>query len=145
MVRRVADRDDFAWTGYKYNIHSKFNWRKTIAFICSSCFYNSVCVVALTSDFLVSTYPRWPRPALTLCWDWRWCPRCGGCAASPPAWTARQPSVHSCRGAGGMVATANTMRCGGSLVAHQTSEAEVPGSYPASLTMILMLCRIIGK
>ena len=34
-------------------------------------------------------------------------------------------------------------RCGGSLEAHQTSGAEVPGSYPASPTMILMHCRII--
>ena len=34
-------------------------------------------------------------------------------------------------------------RCGGSLVAHQTSEAEVLGSNPASPTMILMRCRII--
>ena len=34
-------------------------------------------------------------------------------------------------------------RCGGSLVAHQTSRAEVPGSNPASSTMILGRCRII--
>ena len=34
-------------------------------------------------------------------------------------------------------------RCGGSLLVHQTSEAEVPGSNPASPTMILMRCRII--
>ena len=33
-------------------------------------------------------------------------------------------------------------RCGGSLAAHQTSGAEVPGSNPASPTMILMRCRI---
>ena len=36
-------------------------------------------------------------------------------------------------------------RCGGSLEAHQTSGAEVPGSNPASTTMILMRCRIIVK
>ena len=36
-------------------------------------------------------------------------------------------------------------RCGGSLVAHQTSGAEVPGSNPASTTIILMRCRIIVK
>ena len=36
-------------------------------------------------------------------------------------------------------------RCAGSLVAHQTSGAEVPGSNPASPTMILMRCRIIVK
>ena len=35
------------------------------------------------------------------------------------------------------------VRCDGSLMAHQTSGAEVPGSNPASLTMILMRCRII--
>ena len=29
------------------------------------------------------------------------------------------------------------------MLAHQTSEAEVPGSNPASPTMILMRCRII--
>ena len=29
-------------------------------------------------------------------------------------------------------------RCGGSLLAHQTSEAEVPGSNPASPTMIFV-------
>ena len=34
-------------------------------------------------------------------------------------------------------------RCGGSLIAHQTSVAEVPGSKPASPTMILMRGRII--
>ena len=34
-------------------------------------------------------------------------------------------------------------RCGGSLVARQTSVAEVPGSNLASTTMILMRCRII--
>ena len=34
---------------------------------------------------------------------------------------------------------------GGSLVVHQTSGAEVPGSNPASTTMILMRCRIIVK
>ena len=33
--------------------------------------------------------------------------------------------------------------CGGSLVARQTSGAEVPGSNSASTTMILMRCRII--
>ena len=33
--------------------------------------------------------------------------------------------------------------CGGSLLALQTSQAEVPGSNPASPTMILMRCRII--
>ena len=32
------------------------------------------------------------------------------------------------------------MRCDGSLVAHQTSGAEVPGSNPAFSTMILMRC-----
>ena len=36
-------------------------------------------------------------------------------------------------------------RCGGSLLVHQTSEAEVPGSHPASLTIILMRCRIIAN
>ena len=36
-------------------------------------------------------------------------------------------------------------RCGGSLLAHQTSEAEVLGSNPESPTMILMRCRIIVK
>ena len=35
-------------------------------------------------------------------------------------------------------------RCGGSVVVHQTSK-EVPGSNPASPTMILMRCRIIVK
>ena len=30
-------------------------------------------------------------------------------------------------------------RCGGSMLAHQTSAEEVPGSNPASPTMILML------
>ena len=35
------------------------------------------------------------------------------------------------------------LACGGWLVAHQTSGAEVPGSNPASPTMILMRCRII--
>ena len=35
------------------------------------------------------------------------------------------------------------MRCGGSLLVHQTSEAEVPGSNLASLTKILMRCRIL--
>ena len=34
-------------------------------------------------------------------------------------------------------------RCGGSLAAHQTSGAEVPGLNPATLTMILVCCRII--
>ena len=34
-------------------------------------------------------------------------------------------------------------KCGGSIVAHQTSGAEVPGSNTASSTMILMRCRII--
>ena len=34
-------------------------------------------------------------------------------------------------------------RCGGSLVARQTSEAEVPVSNPASPTLILGRCRII--
>ena len=34
-------------------------------------------------------------------------------------------------------------RCGGSLVAPQTSGAEVSGSNPASTTMVLMRCRII--
>ena len=38
---------------------------------------------------------------------------------------------------------AHFCRCGGSLVARQTSGAEVPGSNPASTTMILMRCRII--
>ena len=33
--------------------------------------------------------------------------------------------------------------CGGSLVTHSTSGAEVPGSNPASPAMILMRCRII--
>ena len=36
-------------------------------------------------------------------------------------------------------------RCGGSLVAHQTSEAEVPGWNPTPSTLILMRCRIIVK
>ena len=41
-------------------------------------------------------------------------------------------------------------RCGGSLLVHQTSEAEVPGSHPdhcerCPLTMILMRCRIIAN
>ena len=30
-------------------------------------------------------------------------------------------------------------------IAHQTSGAEVPGSKPASTTMILMRCRIVEK
>ena len=34
-------------------------------------------------------------------------------------------------------------RCGGSLVARQTSGAEVLGANPASISMILMRCRII--
>ena len=34
-------------------------------------------------------------------------------------------------------------RCGGSLVAHQTSWAEVPASNPSPPTMIVMRCRII--
>ena len=34
-------------------------------------------------------------------------------------------------------------RCGGSLVARQTSGAEIPGSNPASTAIILMRCRII--
>ena len=38
-----------------------------------------------------------------------------------------------------------TSNCGGSLVAHQTSEAVVPGSNPASSTMILGHCRFIVK
>ena len=33
--------------------------------------------------------------------------------------------------------------CGGSLLAHQSSGAEVLGSNPASPTMIMMRCRII--
>ena len=37
----------------------------------------------------------------------------------------------------------NYCRCGGSLLARQTSAAEVPGSNPASTAMILMHCGII--
>ena len=37
----------------------------------------------------------------------------------------------------------NFVRCGGSLLAHQASGAEVTGSNPASPIMILMRCRFI--
>ena len=35
--------------------------------------------------------------------------------------------------------------CDGSLVAHQTTGAEVPASNPASPKMVLMRCRIIAS
>ena len=43
---------------------------------------------------------------------------------------------------GGSWRYVGSWRYGGSLVVQQTSVAEVPGSNPASPTMILMRCRI---
>ena len=46
---------------------------------------------------------------------------------------------------GSVFCSTQFLRCGGSLVAHQTSGAEDLGSNPASTTMSLMRCRIIVK
>ena len=51
--------------------------------------------------------------------------------------------VGGCEGMGKQSNLQSKAKCGGSLVAHQASRAEVPGSNPASTTMILMRCRII--
>ena len=124
---------------------------------------------ALKCAFIYIHWPKWKNESEK--WKRKYCVKShgqkiwkvGGSSKPPPpphthglngmqrvAQGTNQPFIyHISEGGGGAGSLhgkiSGSIKFGGSLEAHQNSGVEVPGSNPASPTMILMRCRITAK